>query len=130
MVPKWSPARGRLSGAGTSGAEVIGRGSHAYMHAICCDSIASMANVLIRDVPAEDLDQIRSAAATQGMSLQAYLLEAVHAQASHLRRREALNRTATRLQHQRPVDDQDRQAVLEAIDDAHADRGARLGRAT
>jgi hypothetical protein len=89
-----------------------------------------MANVLIRDVPAEDLDQIRSAAAAQGMSLQAYLLEAVHAQASQLRRREALNRTAVRLQHQRAVDEQDRQAVLEAIDDAHTDRGARLGRVT
>ena len=89
-----------------------------------------MPNVLVRDVPTEDLDQIRSAAAAQGMSLQAYLLEAVHAQASHLRRREALARTAVRLQHQRAVDEQDRQAVLEAIDDAHADRGARLGRAT
>jgi hypothetical protein len=62
--------------------------------------------------------------------LQAYLLEAVHAQASQLRPREALNRTAARLQHQRAVDEQDRQAVLEAIDDAHADRGARLSRAT
>jgi hypothetical protein len=89
-----------------------------------------MASVLIRDVPAEDLDQIRSAAAAQGMSLQAYLLAAVHAQASHLRRREALNQTAARLQHQRAVDEQDRQAVLEAIDDAHADRGAQLGRKT
>jgi hypothetical protein len=35
-----------------------------------------------------------------------------------------------RLQHERVVDEQDSQAVLEAIDDAHADRGARLGRAT
>jgi hypothetical protein len=89
-----------------------------------------MPNVLIRDVPAEDLDQIRSAAAAQGISLQAYLLDSVHAQASHLRRREALNRTAAHLQHERAVDEQDRQAVLDAIDEAHADRGARLGRAT
>ena len=64
------------------------------------------------------------------MSLQAYLLEAVHTQATHLRRREALTRTAARLRHQRAVDEQDCQAVLEAIDDAHAGRGARLGRAT
>jgi hypothetical protein len=64
-----------------------------------------MPNVLIRDVPADDLDQIRSAAAARGMSLQAYLFEAVHAQAAHLR-------------------------VLEAIDEAHAERGAQLGRTT
>jgi hypothetical protein len=89
-----------------------------------------MPNVLIRDVPADDLDQIRSAAAARGMSLQAYLLEAVHAQAAHLRRREALNRTAARLAEQQPVDEQDRQAVLEAIDDAHAERGTELGRRT
>ncbi|HYB35126.1 MAG TPA: hypothetical protein VEF72_04575 [Mycobacterium sp.] len=88
-----------------------------------------MPNVLIRDVSADDLDQIRSAAAARGISLQAYLLEAVHAQAAHLRRREALNRTAVRLGHRRAVDEQDRNAVLEAIDDAHADRGAQLGRA-
>jgi hypothetical protein len=89
-----------------------------------------MASVLIRDVPAEDLDQIRSAAVAKGMSLQAYLLEAVHAQATHLRRREALDRTAARLQHQRAVDEQDRRAVPEAIDGAHTYRGARLSRAT
>jgi hypothetical protein len=87
-----------------------------------------MPNVLIRDVPAKDLDQIRSAAAARGMSLQAYLRAAVQAQAAHLRRREALNRTAARLHNQPTVDEQDRQAVLEAIDEAHDDRGARLGR--
>lgn len=89
-----------------------------------------MPNVLIRDVPAGDLDQIRSAAAARGMSLQAYLLEAVQAQAAHLRRREALNRTAKRLSRRRAVDELDRQAVLEAIDDAHAERAAQLGRTT
>ena len=87
-------------------------------------------NVLIRDVPADDLDQIRSAAAARGMSLQAYLFEAVHAQAAHLRRREVLNQTAARLARERAVDEQDRQAVLEAIDEAHAERGAQLGRTT
>jgi len=87
-------------------------------------------NVLIRDVPPDDLNQIRSAAAARNMSLQAYLLEAVHAQAAHLRRREALRRVAARLLNQRAVDEQDRQAVLDAIDDANAARGAQLGRAT
>jgi hypothetical protein len=87
-----------------------------------------MPNVLIRDVPTEDLDQIRSAAAARGMSLQAYLLEAVHAQAAHLRRRQALDRTAAHLAGRPAVDEQDRKAVLEAIDDADAERGAELGR--
>lgn len=88
-----------------------------------------MANVLIRDVPTEDLDQIRSAAASQGMSLQAYLLEAVHAQASHLRRREALDRTAVRHSINEPSTSRTVKRC-KAIDDAHAGRGARLGRAT
>ncbi|GBE65166.1 hypothetical protein MFM001_16280 [Mycobacterium sp. MFM001] len=87
-----------------------------------------MPNVLIRDVPAKDLDQIRSEAAARGMSLQAYLREAMQAQAAHLRRRGALNRTAARLRRQPAVEEQDRQAVLEAIDGVHAERGARLGR--
>lgn len=106
------------------------RGSNACSCASDFDSISLVPNVLIRDVPPDDLDQIRSAAAARGMSLQAYLLEAVHAQAAHLRRRDALNRTAARLAHQRAVNEQDRQAVLEAIDDAHAERGAHLGRTT
>ncbi|MCV7382569.1 hypothetical protein [Mycolicibacter longobardus] len=85
-----------------------------------------MPNVLIRDVPVDDLDQIRSAAAARGVSLQAYLLEAMHAQAAHLRRRAALDRTAARLAQQPAVDEQDRTAVLDAIDEAHADRGEQL----
>ena len=39
-----------------------------------------MSDVLIRDVPADDLDQIRSAAAEKGTSVQNYLRDAVHAQ--------------------------------------------------
>ncbi|HEU0189663.1 MAG TPA: hypothetical protein VFR17_00065 [Mycobacterium sp.] len=89
-----------------------------------------MPNVLIRDVPADDLDQIRSAAAARGVSLQVYLLEAVHAQAAHLRRRVALRQTAARLESQPAVDEQDRAAVLDAIDDAHGDRGNHLSRPT
>jgi hypothetical protein len=56
-----------------------------------------MPNVLIRDVPGDDLDQIRSAAAERGISLQNYLRGAVLAQAAYLRRQEALVRTAERL---------------------------------
>jgi hypothetical protein len=56
-----------------------------------------MPNVLIRDVPADDLDQLRSAAAARDTSLQNYLRDAVHAQAVYLRRRAALTRAAERL---------------------------------
>lgn len=87
-----------------------------------------MPNVLIRDVPADDLVQIRAAAAARGVSLQAYLLEAMRAQAAHVRRRAALSRTATRLAGRPAVDERDRTAVRDAIDDAHAERATQLGR--
>jgi hypothetical protein len=83
-------------------------------------------NILIRDVPADDLEQIRSAATDRGVSLQAYLREAMHAQAAHLRRRAALVRTAERLRGQPAVPEDERRAVLDAIDDAHAERAGEL----
>jgi hypothetical protein len=83
-------------------------------------------NVLIRDVPAADLEQIRSAAADRGMSLQAYLRDAVHAQATHLRRRAALARTTERLRGRPGVSEGERGAVLDAIDDAHTERADEL----
>lgn len=83
-----------------------------------------MPNVLIRDVAPDDLDRIRSAAAKNGTSLQSYLREAVHAQASYLRRQDALARTAQRLQGRPGVADVERDAVIDAIEDAH---GARSG---
>ena len=43
--------------------------------------------MLIRDVSPDDLERIRAAAAARGTSLQAYLKEALHSQASYLRRR-------------------------------------------
>ncbi len=85
-----------------------------------------MTNVLIRDVPADDLDEIRTAAAERGTSVQAYLRDALHAQAAYLRRQAALARTAGRLQGRSEVPDDDRSAVLDAIDDAHAERAGRL----
>ncbi len=81
-----------------------------------------MPNVLIRDVPADDLAQIRSAAAGRGTSLQAYLRDAVHAQATYLRRQAALARTERRLQDRPRVPEDERTAVLDAIDEAHAER--------
>ncbi len=85
-----------------------------------------MPNILIRDVPRDDLEQLRSAAAERGASLQSYLRDAVHAQAIHLRRQTALARTAQRLAGEPGVRDDDRRAVLDAIDDAHTERGAQL----
>ncbi|HIZ34432.1 MAG TPA: hypothetical protein H9815_01540 [Candidatus Ruania gallistercoris] len=74
-----------------------------------------MSDVLIRNVPAEDLDRIRGAAAAQGVSLQHYLQETVRAQARFLRRRDAIARTETRLRDRPAVPDVDREAVLDAI---------------
>ncbi|NDL59510.1 hypothetical protein [Phytoactinopolyspora mesophila] len=85
-----------------------------------------MPNVLIRDVPGDDLEQLRSAAADRGLSLQAYLREAVHMQAAHLRRRQALDRAARRLHGQTAVPDDERLAVLDAVDDAHVERAEEL----
>lgn len=85
-----------------------------------------MPNVLIRDVPADDLERMRSAAAARGTSLQSYLLAAVQAQAAYLRRQEALAKAAERL-HDRPgVPADERRAVLDAIAQAHAERADQL----
>ncbi|MGI8679474.1 MAG: hypothetical protein ACR2LX_12470 [Jatrophihabitans sp.] len=85
-----------------------------------------MPNVLIRDVLPDDLDQIRSAAAEQGASLQSYLRDAVHAQATYLRRQAALARSAERLQGLPEVPESERDAVLESVDQAHRERADQL----
>ena len=85
-----------------------------------------MPNVLIRDVPAEDLDQIRHAASRQGTSLQGYLRDTILAQASYLRRREALARTKERLAGSAGVSEEERKAVLSAVEEAHGERADRL----
>lgn len=82
-----------------------------------------MANVLIRDVSPEDLEQIKEAAAQRGATLQAYLWDAVHAQAAYLRRQDALARTAQRLKGRSAVSNEAREAVLDAIDAADDERG-------
>jgi hypothetical protein len=83
-------------------------------------------DVLVRDVAQDDLDVIRSAAAGQGVSLQRYLRDALRAQASYLRRRAALVRTADRLSGTAEVPAEERAAVLEAIDQAHEERADEL----
>lgn len=85
-----------------------------------------MSNVLIRDVPAPDLDEIRAAAAQEGTSLQSYLRDTVHAQAVYLRRQAALARVSERLRGQPAVPNEERQAVLEAMDSATVERADQL----
>ena len=85
-----------------------------------------MPNVLIRDVPADDLELIRETAAQRGMSLQKYLRDAVHSQASYLRRRAALARTTDRLRDRPEVPVSERLGVLDAIAQEHAERADQL----
>lgn len=82
-----------------------------------------MSNVLIRDVPPEDMEQIKEAAARRGTTLQTYLWETVHAQAAYLRRQDALARTARRLHGRPAVPEEAREAVLDAVDAAADGRG-------
>ena len=86
--------------------------------------------MLIRDVPDDDLDQIRAAAAETGTSLQGYLRDAVRAQAAYLRRQATLTRTTQRLESRAEVPAEERRAVLDAIDASHRERGERLGGST
>lgn len=86
--------------------------------------------MLIRDVPEDDLDEIRAAAAEAGTSVQRYLRDGVRSQAAHRRRQAALVRTAERLRDRTAVPEEERSAVLEAIDADHQERSGRLGRVT
>lgn len=86
-----------------------------------------MSDVLIRDVPAEDLERIRAAAVARGESLQSYLRDALQAQASYLRRQDALKRAEDRLSDRPQVPEGERQAVLDAVEAAHVSRADELG---
>lgn len=85
-----------------------------------------MPNVLVRDVPPEDLELIRAAAASEGSSLQGYLRDAIHAQAVYLRRRAAIADLAERLEAQPEVPESERAAVLDSVDRALEDRADQL----
>ncbi len=85
-----------------------------------------MPDVLIRDVQATDLDEIRAAAAEQGTSVQSYLRDALHAQAAYLRRQTGLARTAERLSGRADVPAVERRAVLDAITRSHTERAEQL----
>lgn len=72
-----------------------------------------MSNVLIRNVPPEDLDKLRAAAAASGESLQSHSVAAVRSQAAYLRRRSALKVIQARLQGRAAVPEKER--TLEAV---------------
>ncbi|RCW43260.1 hypothetical protein DFQ14_107149 [Halopolyspora algeriensis] len=59
--------------------------------------------------------------------MQNYLRETVHAQAAHLRRQDALAATAERLRGRPEVPAEERNVVLDAIEDAHNERADQLG---
>ena len=85
-----------------------------------------MPNVLIRDVPPDDLDQIRAVAAGRGTSLQSFLRDDIHAQAVYLRRQAAIARTAERLRGGSQVPESERDAVLAMVDQVHDERAYQL----
>jgi hypothetical protein len=85
-----------------------------------------VSDVLIRDVPSDDLELIRSAAADRGVSLQSYLRSAVQAQATYLRRQDALRRLGQRLQGGEPVPEPERAAVLDAMESEHTKRSREI----
>ncbi len=85
-----------------------------------------MSDVLIRGVPSDDLDLIRSTAAGMGVSLQSYLRSAVQAQATYLRRQQTLDGLSEKLSGKPSVDERDRTAVLDALASDHADRAEDL----
>ncbi|MDP9094352.1 MAG: hypothetical protein M3N95_15815 [Actinomycetota bacterium] len=86
-----------------------------------------MSDLLIRDVPADDLEQIRAAAAARGTSVQSYLRDAVHAQAVYVRRQAALGHIAGLLKGRPGVPEEERSAVLAAIQLAHDERADDTG---
>jgi hypothetical protein len=86
-----------------------------------------MPDVLIRNVPAEDLQIIRDAAEERGISVQAYLQQVMHAQAAYVRRQEALARLRQRLEGTPEVPERERAAVLQAIADTDERRTEQLG---
>ncbi|HEX3731611.1 MAG TPA: hypothetical protein VHU91_01605 [Mycobacteriales bacterium] len=56
-----------------------------------------MPNVIVRDVAVDDVATLKRAAAAGGISLQKYLAQELHDEASRLRRQEAIDRMRARM---------------------------------
>ncbi|HWL44714.1 MAG TPA: hypothetical protein VNQ73_17360 [Ilumatobacter sp.] len=77
-----------------------------------------MTDFLLRDVPDEDMDELKAAAHDAQQSLQAYLRESVvHQHAIYLRRLRAIANTERRLAGRTPIPDDARQAAWDAAAD-------------
>lgn len=77
-----------------------------------------MTDVLLRDVPEDELAELKTAAEAAGQSLQGYLrADVVHAHVVYLRRVNAVAASARRLAGRRPLPDASRQAAWDAAAD-------------
>ncbi len=77
-----------------------------------------MSNVLLRDVPEDELTDLKAAAEAVGQSLQAYLrAHVIHAHVVYLRRLRAIAATEHRLTGRRPLPDSSREAAWDAAAD-------------
>jgi len=85
-----------------------------------------MPNVLIRDVPDAELEELKAAAAARKMSLQSYLLQALHSQVAYARRQAALAEVEENVAGMSAVPESERAAVLEEMKDAVERRGEDL----
>jgi len=85
-----------------------------------------MPNVLIRDVPDAELAELKAAAAARKVSLQSYLLDALHAQVAYVRRQATLTEIARQVAPMPAVPEAEREAVLEHMKAAVEGRGADL----
>jgi hypothetical protein len=85
-----------------------------------------MSNVLIRDVPDAELEELKAAAAASKMSLQSYLLDALHAQVAYARRQATLTEIAEQVAPMPAVPESERKAVLDEMKAAVEGSGADL----
>lgn len=83
-----------------------------------CDIVVVVSDVLLRDVPDEELAELKAAAAAANQSLQGYLRgEVVHAHVVYLRRLRAIAATERRLEGRRPLSTASRRAAWDAAAD-------------
>jgi hypothetical protein len=76
-----------------------------------------VSDVLIRDVPADDLADLRAAAAAADQSLQGYLRVVMQAQADYVRRQRSLAAVEQRLAGRQPLHEGELHAAIDDLDD-------------
>jgi hypothetical protein len=74
-----------------------------------------MPDVLIRDIPKSELDELKAAAAARNVSLQSYLLDALHAQVAYARRQATLTEIGQQVAPMPAVPESEREAVLDEM---------------